>query len=653
MTFKLALRNVRRRALTYIVYLVTVVLTAALMLASNGVLFAHELMEYVHVIYSAIIVMTRFVTVVVAAAVCFIICHATTWMLGRRRREFGTYMLLGVPRKKVVALFAAENAVVCVVSLLLGGALGIGLFYVFNAIVCSAIDGMTPLGFTPICPIVTVIEWLAIFLIAIAWSSRTLKKAKISELIREESKRKKYTPRIDKAVSVTGGVVFGVAFAIILILLCVSLAIGNGDAGPAVATGMVVCVLAAIAGVFVFYIGLRGLPLTKILARRPGARKTDSGADAFAYKDVAYDAVTLVSCRSRARTMNSNAVLTAVVAVLMTIAIMLACFMFGFRYALLEAESRRYYGFDLRVSLVAGFCDLTADDIVAEAEKYAEVTDVVAFSLYFDEDLTAYSARVISESDANDDLEYCGEPTIDVEPGSYILLSRFYEAPQPIDTLTVFGEELTYAETVSFYSNDTALTICVNYLVVDDAFTEREEVAAARTSTYVNMNVNGFLPPEFQEAVEGEGARIDNNVFKNIYERNAVLSAAVIASLFLGTTCTLLSMALLSLRITADAAEDRRRYAILYALGMNRKQQRRMLRSEILKFFALPLILPLISVIPTLCACAVVCDFVASLHVGVFVMGIGVPLIYVAILAGYFGVTYFISLKTILGRKAA
>ena len=650
MTFKLALRNVRRRALTYIVYLVTVVLTAALMLASNGVLFAHELMEYVHVIYSAIIVMTRFVTVVVAAAVCFIICHATTWMLGRRRREFGTYMLLGVPRKKVVALFAAENAVVCVVSLLLGGALGIGLFYVFNAIVCSAIDGMTPLGFTPICPIVTVIEWLAIFLIAIAWSSRTLKKAKISELIREESKRKKYTPRIDKAVSVTGGVVFGVAVAILLILLCVCLTSGNGDAGPAVATGMVVCVLAAIAGVFVFYIGLRGLPLTKILARRPGARKTDSGADAFAYKDVAYDAVTLVSCRSRARTMNSNAVLTAVVAVLMTIAIMLACFMFGFRYALLESVHRG--NFDISIMVSAGL-NITEDDIVKEAEKYAEVKDVVAFSLYFDEDLTAYSARVISESDANDDLEYCGEPTIDVEPGSYILLSRFYEAPQPIDTLTVFGEELTYAETVSFYSNDTALTICVNYLVVDDAFTEREEVAAARTSTYVNMNVNGFLPPEFQEAVEREGARIDNNVFKNIYERNAVLSAAVIASLFLGTTCTLLSMALLSLRITADAAEDRRRYAILYALGMNRKQQRRMLRSEILKFFALPLILPLISVIPTLCACAVVCDFVASLHVGVFVMGIGVPLIYVAILAGYFGVTYFISLKTVLGAKAA
>ena len=109
MPFKLALRNVRRRALTYIVYLVTVVLTAALMLASNGVLFADELLEYVHFIYGAVIVMTRFVTAVVAVAVCFIICHATTWMLGRRRREFGTYMLLGVPRRKVVALFAAEN----------------------------------------------------------------------------------------------------------------------------------------------------------------------------------------------------------------------------------------------------------------------------------------------------------------------------------------------------------------------------------------------------------------------------------------------------------------------------------------------------------------------------------------------------------------
>ena len=43
MLFKLALRNVRRRALTYIVYFVTVVLTAALMLAA-GILLRCGLM---------------------------------------------------------------------------------------------------------------------------------------------------------------------------------------------------------------------------------------------------------------------------------------------------------------------------------------------------------------------------------------------------------------------------------------------------------------------------------------------------------------------------------------------------------------------------------------------------------------------------------
>ena len=477
MLFKLALRNVRRRALTYIVYFVTVVLTAALMLASNGILFAEELLWYAFYIYTAVIIMTRFVSVLVAAAVCFIVCHIMTWLLARRRRELGTYMLLGVPRGKLIKLFAAENAIVCVASLALGCGLGVGLFFIFGAMLNTAVSGnAVPLSLNPTGVLVTVAEWLVIFFIAIAWSSRTLKKSRISDLVYgQRDKRKTYTPRTDRTVSVAGAVMFAAAFIVMITVLAVSLATGNGDAGPVIAVVIALCLIAAIAGIFVFYIGLRGLPLGKIFKRKPADGRVQTGA--AVYKDAAYNPVTLVSCRSRARTMNTNAVITAVIAALMTIAIVFTCFMFGLRYSLLEARHERTV-FDFSCKLnpnIFSSNNMSVGELIEEAEKYAEVKDVIVYTLYDDEQHGIN--EIMSESDANALFAYCGEQPIDVDAGHCVYVSTY---PQSVpETETVFGETLA-CETKIVQSLSDVTNYATNIIVVDDALIGTEAAAEAK-----------------------------------------------------------------------------------------------------------------------------------------------------------------------------
>ena len=92
---KLSKRNAKRQAMDYIIYIITLVITVVLMLSFNMVVFSEEI--------SAIIKepsILPFLIVVVSIMVVFImgalVNHITVFILKRRSREFGLYMLLGL-----------------------------------------------------------------------------------------------------------------------------------------------------------------------------------------------------------------------------------------------------------------------------------------------------------------------------------------------------------------------------------------------------------------------------------------------------------------------------------------------------------------------------------------------------------------------------
>lgn len=652
MPFKLALRNVKRRVSTYSVYFVTVALTAALMLASNGVLFSRELSSYGGIIFGYAIPAIRSTSVIVAAVVCFIVCHTTSWLLDRRRREFGTYLLLGVPRGKLLSLFVAENSLVGLISFLAGSALGVGLFYVFNIMVCGLMgNGMSPLAFDPIYLFIALIEWIVIFAIAIAWSSRILKKAQISELVHgKRGLRRKYTPRVNAAMSVTGLVVVIGSFVVIFAVL--SAAMFGGFGQETAAPVVVAFALAIFAGIFLVYYGLRGLPLRKIMKKLP--KRGDGDAPSYEYRDAAYSAGALVSCRGMARSADRNAVITGLIAVIMTIAVMLTCFMTALRYILVESINT--IDFDVRVMWRSGHeYDITPEELADEAKKYAEPETVIRYDVYETDE--SY-CKAMSESDANKLLAYYGEPTVDVSPGSFVYLLHgvYSDVRPPVDEngeLTVYGETLTFGS-VAHISTDNVLDMS-HYLVIDDALASSEEAMSRLENTYLLMNIDGTLPPEWHETAEKAGLEGDiYSIFEERGEIAAVMSSAIIASLFLGSTFTMMSMALLSLRVTADAGKDRRRYAILSVLGMCERDRRRMLRRDLFGFFALPLALPLLTTFPILGICAMLSEQVKGVvYGGMFAVGLAVPLVYVAIFACYLGITYYMSVRTVLRPERA
>ena len=171
MLFKLALRNVKRTASSYIIYFITVAFTVSFMFAANNVLLSDDLRANDAVVRSDLGMIINIVLAVVVIIVGLIICSATAYLMRLRRREFGTYLLLGMKRGDVIKIFAVEHLTVGVVSLAAGLGLGVGVFYAFNGLICAVIgSGIRPLSLMPVPSLQTLLEWACIFAVALLFA---------------------------------------------------------------------------------------------------------------------------------------------------------------------------------------------------------------------------------------------------------------------------------------------------------------------------------------------------------------------------------------------------------------------------------------------------------------------------------------------------
>lgn len=125
MLSKLAIRNVKRSIKDYIVYLITVTLAFSLIFAFNLIIFSDDIIglsSQMKNLQSVIM----FVSIIVIFVIGWLIHYTTKFMFEKRSKEFGTYMILGISKKKITRLFLIENVLLGFISL--GLSIFIGFF---------------------------------------------------------------------------------------------------------------------------------------------------------------------------------------------------------------------------------------------------------------------------------------------------------------------------------------------------------------------------------------------------------------------------------------------------------------------------------------------------------------------------------------------
>ena len=127
---KLALKNVLRSVKDYSVYFITLTFGVCIFYVFNSMdsqsvmsYLSGETRNYMREMFLRLIDVLSFF---VSAVLAFLILYANSFMVRRRKKELGTYMLLGMPRRQMSGLLFLET--LCIGLFALGAGLLLGVF---------------------------------------------------------------------------------------------------------------------------------------------------------------------------------------------------------------------------------------------------------------------------------------------------------------------------------------------------------------------------------------------------------------------------------------------------------------------------------------------------------------------------------------------
>ena len=119
-TCKLIFRNVCKNIRDYLIYFLTLTLSVSLFYAFNSIsdqpAFSNMGMTGT-LLYRQLGIMLSTLSTMIAVVLAFLILYANQFLLKRRKKELGVYMMLGMKKGRISRLFAGETLCVGIIAL--------------------------------------------------------------------------------------------------------------------------------------------------------------------------------------------------------------------------------------------------------------------------------------------------------------------------------------------------------------------------------------------------------------------------------------------------------------------------------------------------------------------------------------------------------
>lgn len=184
MLAKLSLRNAKRQIKDYLIYFTTIIIAATLIYAFNALVFSKEIRNLSNLL-DMLPLMIGIASAAVVAIIGWLVYYVMRFMMVRRSRELGTYILLGIERKHILRMFFLENMLIGAAGVLLGLLSGNLLFQILRAVLLQIyeIKYSFSFHFSLKAALLALVYFSAIFLVALLLNRRKIRKSKIGELI--------------------------------------------------------------------------------------------------------------------------------------------------------------------------------------------------------------------------------------------------------------------------------------------------------------------------------------------------------------------------------------------------------------------------------------------------------------------------------------
>ena len=601
MLSKLALRNARRSSRDYVIYLITVILAIALVYSFNTLIFSEEIQALSSGlgILGAVII---FISCIVVFVIGWLIFYMMRFMLERRSKEFGTYMLLGISNRDIVRLYRRE-------SLLMGGAAFAGgvlfgtLIYQFLALLVMKVFGVhyqIRFTFSPKALGLSLLYFGLIYLLALVKIGHRLKKMKICDLLYAEKKNESEALENKKGH-------WGIFILSVLLLIggCVCLELcaysnvimESGQAGTFLFAGIIMLIIS----IYGIYLTVTAF-ITKAILTNP---------------TVKYQGNRLFLTRNLSAKLRKTGAALGTLALLLTLT--LTAVQLGVLFKqFFDTRTLQIATFDVGISLTGENKDF--GEIRKVIDEDAKVKASHIYPLYTSEGTALYDYfkklgnhgwmiqdAVLAYSDYVKLCEMLDLTPAALEEGHYLLYSfgsmKEGQSTEDLPKLEISGTALACQDwkTDSFGIgnglNGTGYTT-----VVEDKLARTLDIYHTTLAAETDKKPSEGLEEKLEDLFFDQGISFGFNEgdLDCLYTRTSIennnLSSFIIFSFslfYVGLIFACVAATILAVQQLSESSKYRFRYRILSKLGVGKRTRQKLVFKNVLFYFAIPLAVPI------------------------------------------------------------
>lgn len=591
---KLTFRNVRRSLRDYMIYFITLTLTAALMYSFLALGFSEDIVamtENMSMLTSGILLLSA----VIAFLSSFIIGYAVRFMLGQRKKEFATYELMGMEGKTVRNLFLAENSMIGVGAFLLGALIGTGLAGLLNQVVKNIFEvpHSYRVSFSPQAWAVTLLFFAFMYGFGILRAAKVLRHQKVIDLLYDN--RKNEEVRFQSLRRSMAVVLLSIASLTAGVLLLGKVLQTQTNEAFLYLGGACLLVLA---GVYELH---RQIPLLLHQVAKRNLHYKYKGENLFFLGQIGR------RIQSAGRTM-------AVAAILLTVSLaaMFAGLTMGAGY---KANMKAHYPYDAGVAVDAPLTKASMNAIISFTEKHSGVEDSVAYYLYT---VPGESIEALSLSDYNHLRRILGFSPVSMGNGEFFVhcdtwnyLDGIEGALEKQPEITLNGRTLTVKETpvLTEPMEQYQMAGTKGYvLVLPDEVAQ--QLSGGKIRLVMKLRDGGYpeLKSELKRFLNSGGWQPELQSRQKMPEKVTMgvtvkawgvansltgFTAISFCGLYLSIIFIIFSCSVLAFEQLSAIDRNRKNYEVIDRIGVSGQKQASLIRRELATVFFIPLFFPL------------------------------------------------------------
>lgn len=577
MFFKLAMRNVRRQIGSYLIYFITVSLTIALVFSVNNMIYSDMMEDLIEQFNEYVRPALLFVSCVLCFIMAFVLGYATQFLLRKRKKEYGLYLTMGMSRKDILSIFAGEIAITFIISLLFGIAAGLGIYQAIMVIFADFIDYIyTPGGYSLAGFSWTIFQVGGIFVVAAAISLVYLRVTKISALLQgtETGSKKVLFPGVWIAVLIGS--------AAVLIISAVSFLNWIQAEDFALHLGeLTYIVIGLMLSLFFLPVSLIKVLFWLLLKKQCCSAHR----------------VGRFTLRQLSSRLNSNSLMIGAISLLLAVAIVgpNICYTMN---TMIDTKINSQYLYDIFLSSSSDYYQGDYGEQLEIIEEYADIDRYCLYKVY--EGSSGGEEAYVKESDFKELCALSGYQAPDLN-GGYLYCSQpmFYDGgwfeftPQENGEKGCIGTLVCPAYFLAGYSFAQPW-----YVVPDGAAPEGTDYC---TYLAIYLKSNDYDAVALREILYGQLGEYKYNA--QVKERERLyqvrsIGLFLLGGLYLAAAFSLLSVALLALKVLSMVTEERGKYRVMWKLGASKRMLKQSLFIQMFLLFFMPFFAPLLLNIP-------------------------------------------------------